>query len=153
MMMTAESSEKTAKTADRVIGVRPVKAANPVTGQRFQRKFETWQREHGPEAIQRLVILMRSRNESVSVRAAEALLDRGYGRPMPGIEVMDKEETPTVKQMRVVFVTPGERNSPGHDERYLPHERPVQTQTGLPPAPLMHELSSNKSRPLLGGLP
>jgi hypothetical protein len=69
------------------------------------------------------------------------------------MEVIDKEETPTVKQMRVVFVNPSERNSSGEDERYLPHEEQVHTRTGLLPAPLMHDLRSNKSRPLLGALP
>ncbi len=103
-------------------------------------------RDHGPEAIQRLVTLMRSKNESVAVRAAEALLDRGYGRPMQGLELIDKEATRTVKQIKVVFVNPGERNSSSQEERYLAHERQVQTQSG-------HELSSNKSRPLLGALP
>ena len=89
----------------------------------------------------------------VVVRAAEALLDRGYGRPMPAMEVIDEEETPTVKQMRVVFVSPGDRKSPGQDERYFPHERKVKTPAGLLPAPLMQTLRSNKSRPLLGALP
>jgi hypothetical protein len=36
----------------------------------------------GAQAIERLVALMDSENESVAVRATEALLDRVYGRPM-----------------------------------------------------------------------
>src|SRR5687768_8093404 len=44
-------------------------------------------RDHGANAIERLVALMDSKNESVAVRAAEALLDRGYGRPVHGTEV------------------------------------------------------------------
>jgi hypothetical protein len=35
---------------------------------------------------------MHSKNESVAVRAAKALLDRGYGRPMQGMEMVEKEE-------------------------------------------------------------
>ena len=47
-----------------------------------------------PRAIERLVALMHSRNESVAVRAAEALLDRGYGRPMHGMELSEHEAPP-----------------------------------------------------------
>ena len=44
----------------------------------------------GPKAITRLVTLMHSTNGQVSVRAAEALLDRGYGRPVQGMELSGK---------------------------------------------------------------
>ena len=96
---------------------------------------------------------MHSKNESVAVRAAEVLLDRGYGRPMQGMEVIAKEQTPTVKQIRVVFVKPGERITPAQDEKSLPYERRVQTPAALPPAPLTHQVCLNKSRPLVGALP
>lgn len=43
-------------------------------------------RRHGAAAITRLVALMRSENENVAVRAAEAILDRGYGRPLQALE-------------------------------------------------------------------
>ena len=36
---------------------------------------------------------MDSKNESVAVRAAEAILDQGYGRPMEGTEVSDRRST------------------------------------------------------------
>ena len=45
---------------------------------------------------------------SVAVRAAEALLDRGYGRPMKGMEFSDtKAHRHTT--IEIVFVKPGER--------------------------------------------
>ena len=43
-------------------------------------------RDHGAKAIERLVALMDSKNESFPVRATEALLDRDYGRPLDGME-------------------------------------------------------------------
>jgi hypothetical protein len=43
--------------------------------------------QHGPEAIQTLVARMRSKNERVSVAAAEVLLDRGYGKAPQAISV------------------------------------------------------------------
>lgn len=49
--------------------------------------------------------------ENVAVRAAEALLDRGYGRPVQGMEVSGKEQTSMPQQIKIVFVKPGERMS------------------------------------------
>jgi hypothetical protein len=43
---------------------------------------------------ERLVARMHSKNEGVAVRDAEALLDRGYGRPVQWTELVDKEATP-----------------------------------------------------------
>jgi hypothetical protein len=55
--------------------------------------------EHGPQAIARLVALMHSKNESVAVRAAEALMDRGYGRPMQGMDVSGQEDRPVPREI------------------------------------------------------
>jgi hypothetical protein len=45
-------------------------------------------REHGPVAFRRLIELIQSDNESVAVRAAEAVLDRAYGRPVQAMEIL-----------------------------------------------------------------
>jgi len=47
-------------------------------------------RDHTPEAITALVTALRDESGSVRVRAAEALLDRGWGRPTQPI----LDETP-----------------------------------------------------------
>src|SRR5262245_37340459 len=47
-------------------------------------------RQHGPEAIETLIRLMRSKNDGIAIRAAEALLARGYGRPAQESEVESK---------------------------------------------------------------
>jgi hypothetical protein len=44
-------------------------------------------RHHGPDAIARLIELMHSQKETVAIRAAEALLDRAYGRPPQAVAV------------------------------------------------------------------
>jgi hypothetical protein len=67
-------------------------------------------RDHGAKAIERLVALMDSKNESVAVRAAEALLDRGYGRPVQGMELSEQEAPPKHTLIRVSFVTPPKRD-------------------------------------------
>ena len=59
--------------------------------------------EGGAKAIERLVTLMDSKN-------AEALLDRGYGRPMQGVELSEQEEIRTPTLVRVTFVTPPKRD-------------------------------------------
>ncbi|WP_447985910.1 DUF5681 domain-containing protein [Nitrospira sp. Nam74] len=67
-------------------------------------------RDHGAQAIERLVAFMDSKNESVAVRAAEALLDRGYGRPMQGTELSGQEAAPKQTAIRVTFVEPPKRD-------------------------------------------
>ena len=68
---------------------------------------------HGPQAIERIVALMHSTNESVAVRAAEALLGRGYGRPMQATELSEQESRPVRRLIQVTFVTPPKRDEHG----------------------------------------
>jgi hypothetical protein len=56
---------------------------------------------------------MGSKNEEVVVRAAEALLDRGYGHRMQGMDASGPEERPVRRLIQVTFVTPAKR-----DENY-----------------------------------
>lgn len=65
-------------------------------------------REHDQKAIERLVELLDSKNESVALRAAEALLARGYGRPVQGIELNSKEGH-SPQTVEIVFVKPPKR--------------------------------------------
>ena len=67
---------------------------------------------------------MHSENENVAVRAAEALLDRGYGRPMQGMHLSGGER-PVPRVIHVEFVTP-----PKRDEDYS--IRPPPCLTALP---------------------
>lgn len=43
-------------------------------------------RKHGKHAIRRLVTLIDAQDERVAVAAAQAILDRGYGKPAQAIE-------------------------------------------------------------------
>ena len=61
---------------------RPGQSGNPGGRPKVSAEIRDLARDHGAKAIERLVALMYSKNESVAIRAAEALLDRGYGRPM-----------------------------------------------------------------------
>lgn len=44
-------------------------------------------REHGPEAIAKLVELMRGGDARVAKAAADSLLDRGFGKPAQAVEL------------------------------------------------------------------
>lgn len=48
-------------------------------------------REHGSEAITKLASWMRSSDPRASVAAAQALLDRGYGRPTQSLAIGQDE--------------------------------------------------------------
>ena len=50
-------------------------------------------RDHAAEAVERLVTLMESCNEAVSLQACRILLERGYGRPRQAIEAKVDTDT------------------------------------------------------------
>ena len=55
-------------------------SGNPGGRPRVAAEVKELARDHGPRAIERLRELMESENEAVACRAAESLLDRGFGR-------------------------------------------------------------------------
>src|SRR5688500_7348115 len=89
---------------------KPGQSGNPGGRPKVSAEIRGLARDHGAQAIERLVALMRSKNESVAVRAAEALLDRGYGRPMQGIELSEQVAHPKHTAIQVTFVTPPKRD-------------------------------------------
>jgi len=52
------------------------------------RKARELAQQHSVRAIQRLVKLLGSKNESVVIRAAEVTLDRGLGKPVNVIDML-----------------------------------------------------------------
>jgi hypothetical protein len=66
---------------------KPGQSGNPGGRPKVVAEIRELARQHGYDAIRRLVDLMGSKNENVAVRACEALLDRGYGRPLQGLEL------------------------------------------------------------------
>jgi hypothetical protein len=67
---------------------RPGQSGNPGGRVKVDVDVRALAREHGPLAFRRLVQLMQSDNEAVAVRAAEAVLDRAYGRPVQAMELL-----------------------------------------------------------------
>jgi len=62
-------------------------------------------RQHGPEAVKKLVDWLRSDNAKASVSAANALLDRGYGKPAQPLEHSGEIETSNVARVPMTFDT------------------------------------------------
>jgi hypothetical protein len=88
-------------------------SGNPGGRPKVSAEIRDLARVHGAHAIERLVALMHSKNESVAVRAAEALLDRGYGRPVHGMELTEQAAGPKHTAIQVTFVTPPKRDEHG----------------------------------------
>jgi hypothetical protein len=61
---------------------KPGQSGNP-SGSNARTKVRRLAVKHGPEAFRRLIELMRSDEPPVALRAAEAILDRAYGKPVP----------------------------------------------------------------------
>ena len=73
---------------------KPGQSGNPGGRPKVVAEIRELARQHGYDAIRRLVDLMGSKNENVAVRACEALLDRAYGRPLQGLELNSEDATP-----------------------------------------------------------
>ena len=63
-------------------------------------------KRHAQKAIDTILKLLDSKDERVSLNAAQAILDRGYGKPAQSVEVTGSEESPlhTVIERRIVHV-------------------------------------------------
>lgn len=81
----------------------PGKSGNP--GGRPRDEVKGLARQHGPEAINKLVEWMRSGNAKASVSAATALLDRGWGKPTQPVSG-DDDAAPIIHEIRRTIVRP-----------------------------------------------
>lgn len=111
---------------------KPGQSGNPGGRPKVVSEIRELARQHGYEAIQRLVALMHSSNESVAVRAAEALLDRAYGRPLLGLEL---NSDATSRRWYVEIVpTPKHINNAPSCESLPPNGPTPLTQASSPPS-------------------
>lgn len=63
------------------------RSGNPGGRPRAEGDVRKLAQKHGPTALARLVELMKSENERVAVVAAQAVLDRAYGKPPQSLQV------------------------------------------------------------------
>lgn len=92
IVRTRANTKRERKSDKRVARVErgrfaPGASGNPNGRPRVYGEVRELARQHGPDAIARLVVLMHSQDENVSVKACSVLLDRGYGRPEQAIAV------------------------------------------------------------------
>lgn len=70
-------------------------------------KVKALAREYGPEAIEKLVALMRGEDLRVAKAAADSLLDRGFGKPSQSVELTGDPDNPVhVIERRIVRPKP-----------------------------------------------
>lgn len=94
---------------------KPGQSGNPGGRPKVAAEVRELARQHGYEAIQRLVALLHSANETVSLRAAEVLLDRAYGRPLQGLELNSVDASPQRWHVEIVPM-PKPENTPPSSE-------------------------------------
>lgn len=66
-------------------------------------------REQGVAAISRLVALMQSQDERISLAASQALLDRAFGKPAQVVIGDDDEDPVSVREILIRSVTANDR--------------------------------------------
>ena len=77
---------------------QPGQSGNPGGRPKVAGHIRDLAREYGPEAIEKLVDLMRGEDARVSRAAAADLLDRGYGKPSQPVGGAD--DLPAIKSER-----------------------------------------------------
>lgn len=68
-------------------------SGNPSGRPKVDKEVRDAARQYGEEAITKLVELMRGDDRRTAMAAAQALLDRGYGKPAQAIEVSGELRT------------------------------------------------------------
>lgn len=72
-------SDRTLGNRDELGRLLPGHTANPAG--RPKDEIRSLAREYGEDALRRILDLMKDENKDISLRAAQAILDRGFGKP------------------------------------------------------------------------
>jgi hypothetical protein len=100
-MMSENREKQTGKRTPPRSAWSPGQSGNPGGRPKVAAEVRDLAREHAGKAIKRLVGLMDSKNQPVALRAAEAVLDRGYGRPLQAMKLPeDPQEKPGCFELR-----------------------------------------------------
>ena len=92
--MSAENSQPSARNSQRSASSRGTgrpfakgRSGNPGGRPKVEGEIRELAQKHGPDALKRLVELMKSENERVAVAAAQVILDRAYGKPQQALQI------------------------------------------------------------------
>lgn len=89
-------------------GARPGAGRKKGGVSQIKRDLASLAKEHAELALQVLVqVATASESDAARVSAANALLDRGYGKPAQSIALSGDEENPIVSVTRIELVAPG----------------------------------------------
>ena len=72
------------------------KSGNPGGRPKAEGEIRELARQHGPDAIDKLVEHMNSEDTRLSQSAAIALLDRGFGKPPQALNLGGQEDNPLI---------------------------------------------------------
>jgi hypothetical protein len=84
---------------------KPGQSGNPSGRPKVDFEVRQLAREYGREAIEKLVAIMRGDNAALAKAASEALLDRGYGKPVQSVGVDPDSDPVRVIKVQLVAAT------------------------------------------------
>lgn len=88
-------------------GKRPGAGRKPGAVSKAKRELAAIAKEHAEDALAVLVEIMRNgENEAARISAANAVLDRGYGKPMQAMTHGADPNNPLPAAIGMVFVAP-----------------------------------------------
>ncbi len=79
-------------------------SGNPSGRPKVDKEVRDAARLYGQEAIEKLVELMRGDDRRTAMAAAQALLDRGFGKPAQSIELSGDADNPVHSVQRIELV-------------------------------------------------
>lgn len=92
-------------------GKRPGAGRKPGAVSKAKRELAAIAKEHAEDALAVLVEIMRNgENEAARISAANAVLDRGYGKPMQAMTHGGDPDNPLPAAIGLVFVKPDEND-------------------------------------------
>jgi len=91
----------------------PGKSGNPGGRPKENAEVKRLAQSHGPRAIERLAELMNGDDPRVAVAASQAILDRGFGKPVQAIVGDDEHDPIRIAKVAREIVRPNPANPDG----------------------------------------
>lgn len=84
---------------------QPGQSGNPSGRPKENAEVKALAREHSPEAMQTLITLMQTGEPKIALQAANAVLDRAYGKPAQAVQLGGDPDNPNPARILVEYVT------------------------------------------------
>jgi len=86
---------------------QPGQSGNPGGRSKAESEIKRIAQEHGPAALEKLVQLLNGEDQKLAMAAANALLDRGFGKPAQSVDLKAEVEA-TVNRIERAIVRPAD---------------------------------------------